>query len=322
MHNFKKLLLLLSLFTTLSTAVNAINTPIITVLDFSTSSIAEGEMNAIVEYLNTAIFETEKFTVIDRKQRDIMLSELNFSMGGCSDESCQLEIGKLLSAEYIVVGDISKVGNRYIFNSKMLETETSKTVSTAKGLYLNLDELLDDIENIAENLCGITSNEEIEQKAEIQIELKSPDIEKSSPNIGNLDAYTKNKLNTREIVAISTLSTGIISAGLSGYLIYAAIQYKKDTVDPAYSLYKADQPDLGGLSETVYYETKYNEYLDYLDTFKLKSITSLVVAGVGVVCLGASVFLFFPSKQQIDKEIAFGFLPVEHGLLCYLNFKY
>ena len=67
------------------------------VLDFTTEAVSRTEMTAIVEFLSAELFNTEKYIVIDVSQRETILSEMEFSHQGCTDESCALEIGKLLS---------------------------------------------------------------------------------------------------------------------------------------------------------------------------------------------------------------------------------
>ena len=109
-------------------------------------------MKSIVSFLSSSIYDLEIFDVIDAGQRDEILAELNFSNSGCSDETCQLEIGKLLSAEYIVVGDIGRIGERYLITAKLLETETSRAVGNAKGMYSDINEMLDSLHLIASNL--------------------------------------------------------------------------------------------------------------------------------------------------------------------------
>jgi hypothetical protein len=126
---------------------------IITVLDFSTDGVSKSEMRTIITLLSSALFQTKSFTVIDVSERDRLLQELQFSVGECSDESCLLEVGRMLSAEGIVVGNIGKVGNRYVLSTKMLETETARTLNTADGIYSNLDALVDDIVNVAKKLA-------------------------------------------------------------------------------------------------------------------------------------------------------------------------
>ena len=76
-----------------------------------------------------------------------------------------------MSASMIVVGDIGKVGSRYIISSKMLETETARTLNTADGIYINLDSLIDDIYSFTEKLSGIT-----EQVPEEIVEKKPPEL--------------------------------------------------------------------------------------------------------------------------------------------------
>jgi hypothetical protein len=134
--------------------LQAQNKPIITVLDFSTDGVSNSEMRTIVSLLSSALFQTQRFTVIDVSERDRLLKELEFSVAECSDESCQLEIGRLLAAEQIVVGNLGKVGSRYILSAKMLETETARTLSTADGVYDDLDALVDDLFALAGKLSG------------------------------------------------------------------------------------------------------------------------------------------------------------------------
>lgn len=67
--------------------------PVITVLDFTINEVSQTEMKSIIGLLSSALFKTKYFTVIDVSQRETVLKELQFSMSGCSDESCMLEMG-------------------------------------------------------------------------------------------------------------------------------------------------------------------------------------------------------------------------------------
>jgi hypothetical protein len=73
-------------------SVNAQEKPIITVLDFTGTSVAEAEMRSIINVLSSDLFKSGYFTVIDISQREQILNEMEFSGSGCSDESCRLEI--------------------------------------------------------------------------------------------------------------------------------------------------------------------------------------------------------------------------------------
>lgn len=140
------------IFALLSSA-QAQENPIITVLDFSVDGVSDAEMQSIINVLSSSLFKSGRFTVIDVGQRETILKEMEFSMSGCTDESCMLEIGKMLSAEGIVVGSIGRVGSRYILSAKLLQTETGAALSTADGMYADLDKLMDGLVVLARELA-------------------------------------------------------------------------------------------------------------------------------------------------------------------------
>jgi hypothetical protein len=126
--------------------------PVVSVLDFKVEGISVAESALIIDMLSNAIVKTRRFVVIDRSQREKLLQEIEFSQSACSEENCQLQIGKLLAADNIVVGSIGKVGARYVFKVKLLEVETSKTMGTASEVYKSLEELVDNCQSIAARL--------------------------------------------------------------------------------------------------------------------------------------------------------------------------
>ncbi len=70
----------------LATSIHSQETnPTLSILDFAVSGISEKEGLLLVDYMSSAIHQTEKFRVIDRSQRETILKELQFSLSGCSD---------------------------------------------------------------------------------------------------------------------------------------------------------------------------------------------------------------------------------------------
>jgi len=117
--------------------------PIVTVLDFTVSQVSEKDAAILVDYFSGHLVSSGKFRVIDRTQRQIILSELKFSYDGCTDEDCQLEIGKLLAARYIFIGSLGKLGSRYILNMSLVEVETGETIKSVSDKFSSLDSLVD-----------------------------------------------------------------------------------------------------------------------------------------------------------------------------------
>jgi sulfatase modifying factor 1 len=128
--------------------------PVITVLDFKTSGVSEREMKSIISLISNTLFKTGKYTVIDVEQRERLFKEIEFSMSDCVDEKCQIEAGKQLSAELIVVGSIDKIGSSLVLASKVLETQSGRTLSVADGIYRDLDELVKNIGKVGSELAG------------------------------------------------------------------------------------------------------------------------------------------------------------------------
>ena len=126
--------------------------PIVTVFDFSFEGVSEKESQMLVDFLSGALFDTKAYRIIDRNQREAILSEIEFSLSGCIDESCQLEAGKLLAADYMVVGSLGKLGTRYVINAKLVEIETGETLLSARNAFDNVDGMLDGTSDIAKKL--------------------------------------------------------------------------------------------------------------------------------------------------------------------------
>lgn len=130
------------------------NIGVITVLDLEVENMSESEGKLISDLLTSSLISQQQIKVIDRNQRDQLLSEMEFSLSGCVDESCQLEIGRMLSADGIIVGSIGLVGNRYIMNIRLLDVETSEALSTSYKVFKSIDDLVDGCEGIAFGLIS------------------------------------------------------------------------------------------------------------------------------------------------------------------------
>jgi len=124
--------------------VSAEDQPLVTVMDFELSGISEPEGRLLVDFISNSIRETGRYRIIDRAQRDSILEEQEFSLSGCTDEKCQLEVGKLLSANLMFVGSIGRIGDRYILNMKLIDVATGEAVGTVSDKYTNLNNLVDD----------------------------------------------------------------------------------------------------------------------------------------------------------------------------------
>ena len=157
--------------------------PLISVLDFRTSGISRAEVEVFVDFLSSHIIDTGKFRVIDRMQREALLREMEFSYDDCTDEGCQLEVGRLLAANQIVVGSVGRVGERYLLTIKLIDVETGEAIKTGSEKYTDLNKLIDDSERLAQEFAtaAIPGEEAVAEKAPAAPKVRETPIREKKP---------------------------------------------------------------------------------------------------------------------------------------------
>jgi len=76
-------------------------------------------------------FEVKKapqVKLVDREQRNKLLEEMEFALSGLTDPSAQLEIGKLLSVQFLVSGSITDMGGPLLVSLSMVDVQTGAVV--------------------------------------------------------------------------------------------------------------------------------------------------------------------------------------------------
>lgn len=106
----------------------------------------------IPQTLTRVFIDSRYIKPVDRQEFDTIFHEIKLSMSGITDEETAVEAGKLIGAEYILLGSFIKLGNQIKITSRMVRTETSEIVHTeqVRGSYEALfdleEELADKIE--------------------------------------------------------------------------------------------------------------------------------------------------------------------------------
>ena len=281
----KQLCLFLLIVTCLVPAFTQEDKPIITVLDFTVDEVSEAEMRSIINVLSSSLFNTDLFTVIDVSQRDNVLKEMEFSMSGCSDESCMLEIGKMLSAEGIVIGSIGRVGSKYVLSAKMLETETAKTLSAADGIYQDLDELLEDISSLVSKLSRPYTGTAV----------VTEEPQKEAPGTVN-------------IPAIATLAGGIAATGTGAYFLAVSLPLIFDYLN-AGKAYEEGSAAAGDDLEALYDTWETAQQVATEGNANRNFILGASLAGAGIALSSVSIILFAQSSKDEGLEGTVVILP-------------
>ncbi len=97
------------------------------------------------------------YTVVERSQMDKIFEQFDIQNTGCTDLSCAIEFGKMLSVERIIIGSVGLVGETYTINTSIVDVESSKALRVADYKFKGeVDNLLNEgIPDIVNQLLGI-----------------------------------------------------------------------------------------------------------------------------------------------------------------------
>jgi curli biogenesis system outer membrane secretion channel CsgG len=120
-----------------TSVAHAQDLPTVAVLDFSSFMMGEGGNSvnlgkAITAMLVTEFSGREGIQVIERAQLNDMLREQDLVLSGRVDESSAIEIGKMLGAQYVLLGQASSIVDNLRMDIRAVDVETSEIVAVLK----------------------------------------------------------------------------------------------------------------------------------------------------------------------------------------------
>jgi TolB-like protein len=127
----------------------------IAVMEFaSKGGVSQKQMDALSDLLANEIRGMGKYRVIGKSDiRTALDIETQKNLVGCNDESCIAEIGGALGVRWVIVGNISKFGDKFLLNLKIMDAEKIRVV---KGVSQKVEggegELLDALSIAAKEL--------------------------------------------------------------------------------------------------------------------------------------------------------------------------
>ena len=132
------LLFILALFSAVTPQSMAI-----AVIDLQGKGISQVEASALTDRLRSEIMNVSSATMVERDEIDQVLREQDFQQTGCVSSECMVEVGQLVGVTQIIGGSISKVGNTFSVNARIIDVETGEIVNSVNyDLTGVIDELL------------------------------------------------------------------------------------------------------------------------------------------------------------------------------------
>lgn len=100
--------------------------------DLRGSGVDPATQQMISERLRLELFRSGYYKVMERSQMDAILKEQKLSLSGlCDDNSCDIELGRILSVEKLVVGHVGKIDSLFLLSIRLIDIETAEVVSVA-----------------------------------------------------------------------------------------------------------------------------------------------------------------------------------------------
>ncbi|MPM36478.1 hypothetical protein SDC9_83076 [bioreactor metagenome] len=121
----------------------------IAVMDLAVHGVAPHLGQAAGEILRTLFSEVSGLDVVERSQIEAIAKEQKLQMSGLVDESSAVRVGKILGANYIVVGGVNSLGGVFVLTSRIVDVERSTSIlgftkeskKGESGLYQALKEI-------------------------------------------------------------------------------------------------------------------------------------------------------------------------------------
>ena len=143
-----------------STSLFAQTKPRVAILPFTAVKVPTTDARTVFSLFEIAMVKADVYEVLEQNRIDEILDAQAFSLSGCTDDACAVEVGKLLSAEFIIMGELSKVGDRYIATAKVVDVGLGKNVNADSVTATDINEMTDTaITLLAYKLAGLTYSE-------------------------------------------------------------------------------------------------------------------------------------------------------------------
>jgi TolB-like protein len=128
----------------------------IALMEFIARGLGETEAAIISDRIRLELKNTGVFNVIEREMMNAILKEQSFQQSGCTESECLVEVGQLLAVEKMVGGSISKVGNLFVIEARIIDVKTGSIDYNVAEDYSGPIELLlvNVTKKVAQRLAG------------------------------------------------------------------------------------------------------------------------------------------------------------------------
>ncbi|MCP4760400.1 MAG: hypothetical protein GY870_01380 [archaeon] len=113
----------------------------IAVMNFESSGVTELLSQTVSELIRIEMINCGKYNIIERDQLNKILKEQNIQQSGCTDVTCAVKVGKILSARKILIGTVMKIGDKIVITARIVDVQSGIGEFSAKQVAATEKEL-------------------------------------------------------------------------------------------------------------------------------------------------------------------------------------
>jgi TolB-like protein len=114
-------------------ALSFANEPLqVGVRDFSSETGDSALSRQFAAALTNVLVKSGKIRILERERMETILSEQTFQQSGaCNSETCQVEVGRLLGVDDLIVGSLARIDGKIAVNARLLSMRTGEIKANA-----------------------------------------------------------------------------------------------------------------------------------------------------------------------------------------------
>ena len=246
----------------------------VAIFNFKGINVEEYIPSAVIEILSTAFIDSGAFEVIERNQLEKVMEELSLQTSDDFNEDMANDLGNLLGAEIIIIGSVTKLGNRITVNIRGIDAGTGSAKFAKKITTDTLDDLPDMIDDLVDMLVDKEPSDEARSDRRISKKKHSKQSKKRKLNIINKAGI--GVLAGGGAVAIGGLAVFLVNE----FTIGSDVDYELELATAGNGSYED-------------YETAYNTYVALF-------ATGMACIGLGSCIMIASIPMIVNKKKNVS----------------------
>ncbi len=130
----KLIIIIISLFSVLQAQTEERKN--LAIYTFTGLGVTDIEARVISDRIRVEIAKIGTFDTIERGLMEQILEEQALQLSGlCEESSCLVEVGRILAVHYMVGGSVSKIGNLYSIEARVIDVESGKIITSVTEDY-------------------------------------------------------------------------------------------------------------------------------------------------------------------------------------------